>query len=237
MSDQEVKYPPSDVPGVVGKPFRKALSWATKQHAGQHRKGKPDVPYVSHLLGVASLVLEAGGTETEAIAALLHDVIEDTKVADEEIRRRFGPRVVEIVRACTDDLVKPGDDPEQPDLEETTERGAGDWHQRKTTYLDKLGHDDDPSVLRVSGADKLHNARAIVADLRAEAPAWKPFNAPPLDQLWYYTSLRDTFGDRLPRHLGAEFRAAVDDIVALTNLEVETAAWREAHPGAGPYDD
>ena len=135
MSDREVKYPPSAVAGVVGKPFRKALSWAAKQHDGQHRKAKPDVPYVSHLLGVAAFVLEAGGTETEAIAALLHDVIEDTKVPNEEIRRRFGPRVVEIVRACTDDLVTPGDDPEQPDQSKTIERGAGDWHQRKTTYL------------------------------------------------------------------------------------------------------
>lgn len=237
MSEHEVRYPPSDVPGEVGKPFRKALGWATKQHDGQHRKGKPDVPYVSHLLGVAAIVLEAGGTETEAIAALLHDVIEDTRVPDEEIRRRFGSRVVEIVRACTDDLVTPGDDPEQPELEGTSERGADDWHERKTIYLTKLSHDDDSSILLVSGADKLHNARAIVADLRAEAPAWTPFNAPPLDQLRYYKSLRDVLCERLPRHLGAEFRAAVDEIVELTNLEVETAAWREAHPGAGPYDD
>ncbi len=237
MSDREVKYPPSDVAGVAGQPFRKALSWAAKQHDGQHRKGKPEVPYVSHLLGVASLVLEAGGTETEAVAALLHDVIEDTKVPDDEIRRRFGPRVVQIVRACTDDLVAPGDDPEQPDGPPTTPRGAGDWHERKSVYLEKLRHEEDASILLVSGADKLHNARAMVADLRAEAPAWTPFNAPPLDQLWYYTSLRDMLCERLPRHLGAELRAAVDDIVALTNLEVETAGWREAHPEAGPYDD
>ena len=235
MSDREVKYPPSAVPGVVGKPFRKALSWAAKQHDGQHRKAKPDVPYVSHLLGVASLVLEAGGTETEAIAALLHDVIEDAEVTDDEIRRRFGPRVLEIVRACTDDLVTPGDDP--PDIVGKTERGAGDWHQRKSIYLDTLRHEDDPSILLVSGADKLHNARAMVADLRAEAPAWTQFNAPPRDQLWYYTSLRDVLSERLPRHLGAEFRVAVDDIVELTNLEVETAAWRAAHPEAGPYVD
>ena len=187
------------MPGEVGKPFRKALSWATKQHAGQQRKGKPDVPYVSHLLGVAALVLEAGGTETEAIAALLHDVIEDTKVPDDEIRRRFGPRVVEIVRACTDDLVAPGDDPEQPDCLRRSERGAGDWHERKTTYLEKLATRTTRASLLVSGADKLHNARAMVADLRADAPAWTPFNAPPPDQLWYYTSLRDVLCDRLPR--------------------------------------
>ena len=230
MSEHDVKYPPSDVPGELGKPFRKALGWATKQHAGQHRKAKPDVPYVSHLLGVASLVLEAGGTETEAIAALLHDVIEDTQVPDDEIRGRFGPRVVQIVRACTDDLVAPGDDPEQPDGPPALPRGAGDWHERKTTYIDKLRHEEDRSVLLVSGADKLHNARAIVADLRAEPPAWTPFNAPPLDQLSYYTSLRDALCERLPRHLGRELRCAVDEIVLLTNLEVESAAWHEAHP-------
>ncbi len=235
MSRGGVEYAPSDEPGVVGKPFRKALGWAAKLHAGQHRKGKPAVPYVSHLLGVAAIALEAGATETEAIAALLHDAIEDQRVPDQEIRRRFGPRVLEIVRACTDDLVAPGDDPEQAD-DVSPHRTAADWVARKAAYVDHLGAVDDPSILLVTAADKLHNARAIIDDLRTSPPAWTPFNASPVHQLEYYDRLRKVLGGRIPGPLDRELRAAVDEMALLTNVEVETAAWREAHPDLGPYD-
>jgi (p)ppGpp synthase/HD superfamily hydrolase len=236
MSDHGVKYPPSDEPGVVGKPFRKALAWAARLHETQHRKGKPSVPYVSHLLGVTAIVLEAGGTETEAIAALLHDAIEDQQVPEAEIRRRFGSRVVEIVLGCTDDLVAPGDDPEQAD-DVTPRRTAENWAARKAVYLDHLATVDDESILLVTGADKLHNARSIVDDLRTSAPAWSAFNAAPVSQLEYYASLRRVLVHRLPDPLGRELRAAVDEMALLTNVEVETAAWRDAHPELGPYDD
>ncbi len=236
MTEQGVKYPPSDEPGRMGKPFRKALAWAAELHERQHRKGKPQVPYVSHLLAVTAIVLEAGGTETEAISALLHDAIEDQQVTDVEISRRFGPRVVEIVHGCTDDLVAPGDDPEQAD-DMTPHRTAENWAARKAAYLDHLATVEDQSVLLVAGADKLHNARSIVDDLRTSPPAWTPFNAAPVNQLEYYASVRRTLGRRLPEPLGRELRAAVDEIVLLTNVEVETAAWREAHPEFGPYDD
>lgn len=236
MNDHGVKYPPSGEPGVVGKPLRKALSWAATLHAAQHRKGKPTVPYISHLLGVTAIVLETGGTETEAVAALLHDAIEDQRVPDEEIRRRFGSRVVEIVQACTDDLVAPGDDPEQAD-DVTPHRTAESWAARKAAYLDHLATIEDESVLLVTGADKLHNARAIVDDLRSSAPAWTAFNAAPVQQLEYYASLRKVLVHRLPEPLGRELRAAVDEMALLTNVEVETAAWRDAHPEMGPYSD
>jgi len=236
VSRHEVKHPPSDEPGVIGKPFRKALAWATEVHQGQHRKGKPQVPYVSHLLGVTTIVLEAGGTETEAIAALLHDAIEDHQVPDEEIRRRFGPRVLGIVLACTDDLVAPGDDPDQADAA-GPRRTAADWAARKAAYLDHLAVVDDASTLLVTVADKLHNARTIVDDLRTAPPAWTAFNAPPEQQLGYYRRLRAVLAGRIPEPLEREFGAAVDEMTRLTDLEVETAAWRDAHPGQGPDDD
>jgi (p)ppGpp synthase/HD superfamily hydrolase len=236
MRAHEVKYEPLDAPGVLGKAFRKALGWSAKLHAGQHRRAKSEVPYVSHLLGVTAIVLEAGGTETEAIAALLHDAIEDHRVPDEEIRRRFGSRVVEIVRGCTDDLVAPGDDPEAAEAV-TPHRTAANWVARKTAYLDHLGSIDDGSTLLVAGADKLHNARAIVDDLRTNPPAWTPFNAPPVLQLEYYDGLRKVLAGRIPERLHRELRAAVAEMALLTNVEVETAAWRDAHPEMGPFDD
>ena len=236
MGHHEVKHSPSDEPGEVGKPFRKALAWAAELHEDQHRKGKPHVPYVSHLLGVTAIVLEAGGSETEAIAALLHDAIEDQEVPDEEIRRRFGPRVVEIVRACTDDLVAPGDDPEQAD-DVTPRRTATNWAARKAAYLDHLAGLDDPSTLLVTAADKLHNAPAIVDDLRTAPPAWTPFNASPVQQVEYYDRLRKVLAGRIPAAFDRELGATVDEMARLTNVEVETAAWRDAHPELGPYDD
>ena len=236
MGKHEVKHPPSDVPGVVGKPFRKALAWAAELHQDQHRKGKPGVPYVSHLLGVTAIVLETGGSETEAIAALLHDSIEDHQVPDEEIRRRFGLRVLEIVRACTDDLVAPGDDPEQAD-DVTPPRTAANWAARKAAYLDHLAAVEDQSTLLVTAADKLHNARAIVDDLRTAPPAWAAFNASPVQQLEYYDRLREVLAGRIPPALDHEFAAAVREMAGLTNVEVETAAWRAARPDLGPWDD
>jgi (p)ppGpp synthase/HD superfamily hydrolase len=235
MGDHDVKYPPADEPGVLGKPFRKALGWAAKLHEQQHRKGKPQVPYVSHLLAVTAIVLEASGTETEAIAALLHDAIEDQDVSDDDIRRRFGPRVVEIVRGCTDGLVAPGDDPEQPDFV-ASERSADNWAARKAAYLDHLAELDDPNTLLVTAADKLHNARSIVDDLRTAPPAWTRFNGPPVQQLEYYAGVRKVLAGRIPAPLDRELRAAVDEMALLTNVEVETAAWRDAHPDLGPYD-
>src|SRR4051794_28388112 len=182
--------PPADEPGRLGEPFRAAVAWAAELHRDQHRKGKPDVPYLSHLLGVASLVLEAAGTETEAIAALLHDSIEDQGVTVHEIVERFGDRVARIVLACTDDVT--GDD--QPEPAPIAPRGVANWHVRKEQYLAPLGTEHDAGVLRVSLADKLHNARALLADVRADAETWERFNAEPAAQLWYYRSLVAAFG-------------------------------------------
>ena len=212
-------------PAVLGPAFSDAVQWVSQAHATQTRKGKPTVPYVAHLLGVAALVLEAGGTETEAVAALLHDSIEDAGASIEKIEARFGPKVAAIVVACTDDLTL-GDDNAA-----AAPRGKGDWHARKQAYVEHVRAETDVSVLTVAAADKLNNAHAIIADLRATPGAWARFNAPPDDQLWYYRSLRDAFGPDTPEFLSRELRAAVDEIERLTDLDAETAAWHAAQEG------
>ena len=159
--------------------FQDALVYATRLHAAQLRKGT-QIPYVSHLLAVASLVLEHGGNEDEAIAALLHDAAEDQggQATLDEIRRRFGDNVAQIVDGCTDTTVTP----------------KPPWKERKEKYLAHLP-EASPSVLLVSLADKLHNAGAILFDYRVLGDAlWSHFNATSKqDVLWYYRSLVKTF--------------------------------------------
>lgn len=227
MTESPMLTPEAGVPAVLGSAFWDAVQWASELHAQQIRKGKPTVPYMVHLLGVAALVLEAGGTETEAVAALLHDSIEDAGTSADEIEARFGTKVAAIVVACTDDLAATSDDAA------VAPRGKGDWHARKQAYLEHLRAETDPSVLAVAAADKLNNAHAIVADIRAAAGpgAWARFNAPPEDQLGYYRSLCAAFGSDTPEFLSRELRAAVDEIVRLTDLDAETAAWHAAQEG------
>ena len=140
--------------------FEDALQYATKLHARQTRKGTT-IPYVSHLLAVTAIVLEDGGSEDEAIAALLHDSVEDQggDPTRQEIPRRFGEKVAAILEGCADaDVV-----PKPP------------WLERKKTHLEHLRH-ATPEVIRISAADKLHNARAVLADFR------QPFRSHPLGQ-------------------------------------------------------
>jgi GTP pyrophosphokinase len=158
--------------------FEEALVFATRLHREQVRKGTT-IPYISHLLGVASIVLEHGGNEDEAIAALLHDAIEDQGGAStrEEIRRRFGHTVVAIVDDCTDaDVI-----PKPP------------WRMRKEAYIAHIAH-ATPSVRLVSAADKLHNARAILTDYRILGNAlWRRFHGGKEGTLWYYRALVNAF--------------------------------------------
>ena len=144
--------------------FEEAFSYATRLHAGQYRKDTT-VPYVAHLLGVASLVLEGGGDEDQAIAALLHDAVEDQggKATLEEIRRRFGETVAAIVEGCTDAMTIP----------------KPPWRERKEAYIVHLRTASAPQRL-VSAADKLHNARAILADYRALVEAFCAAGPTPL---------------------------------------------------------
>ncbi len=145
------------------------------------------IPYVSHLFAVCSLVLEDDGTEDEAIASLLHDGPEDQggEAVLDEIRARFGVEVAAIVAGLSDAMPSPGE-------------AKPPWRSRKEGYLRHL-HEASPSVLRVSLADKLHNARSILVDLRADGEAvWDRFNSGRAEQAWYYGELLGIFERRLP---------------------------------------
>ena len=183
---------------VLGEQFAHAVRYAAELHHDQRRKAT-NIPYMSHLLGTAALVLDQGGDEDEAIAALLHDALEDQwqRTSEEEIRSRFGDKVTRIVVACSDSL---GGEKRE-------------WKPRKEDYLAHLDQ-QPPEVLRVSLADKLHNARAIVADLRVEgASLWDRFTDDPRQQAWYYTSLAQTYRRRLDSPLVTEFEAVVAELV------------------------
>ena len=158
--------------------FEDALVYATRLHARQKRKGTA-TPYVSHLLSVTALVIEDGGDEDEAIAALLHDAVEDQGGAAtrEAIRQRFGERVAAIVDGCTDTDVHP----------------KPPWRARKEKYVEHVRH-APAAVRRVSVADKLHNARSLLADLRRDGPAtFKRFTGGRDGTLWYYRALADVY--------------------------------------------
>lgn len=159
---------------VLSTRFEQAMTYASIVHAGQVRKGTA-VPYLSHLLAVAALVLEHGGTEDEAIAALLHDAVEDAggRPRLEDIQLRFGDRVADIVLGCTDAEVCP----------------KPPWRARKEAYIAHL-QDASESARLVSCCDKLHNSRTIVADLRIHGEdVWKKFTGKRDGTLWYYTTL------------------------------------------------
>jgi (p)ppGpp synthase/HD superfamily hydrolase len=188
--------------------FEAALTYATHLHRDQTRKGT-DIPYVGHLLGVASLVIEDGGSEDEAIAGLLHDAVEDQGGAPrlEDIRTRFGEGVAAIVAGCTD--------------ADTTPKPP--WRQRKEAYLAHL-REATADVLRVSAADKLHNARAILADYRALGEAlWPRFSEGRDEILWYYRSLVAIFLERGPARLAGELARAVAELNRLTDESAASA--------------
>ncbi len=181
---------------AVGKRFREALVWAAELHEDQKRKGG-DVPYVSHLIGVASIVLEHGGDEDQAIGALLHDALEDQahKMSPNEIRARFGDRVEAIVEACTD-----GNPEEQRD------RDPARWRVRKQIYIDQVATKPADALL-VSMADKLYNARAILEDFREIGDKlWPRFTAGRVGNLWYYRALLTAFKARLEDRPGGGIR-------------------------------
>jgi len=167
-----------DYPGVLlTNRYIKAISYANKHHKKQARK-QTNIPYISHCLAVSSLVLEAGGDEDQTIAGLLHDVAEDCGGEPRlvEINNLFGERVEKIVRGCSDSLT------ESPEVK-------APWKVRKVEHLKKLKQ-SDPDILLVTGADKTHNARAIVTDLQIIGDeVWNRFNAPKSDIIWYYESV------------------------------------------------
>jgi (p)ppGpp synthase/HD superfamily hydrolase len=177
--------------------FDDALVFASDAHRTHTRKAT-GVPYVSHLLAVASIALEAGADEDVAIAALLHDSVEDRGVSLEQLRTRFGDTVASIVAEVT----------------ETSEHPKPPWRPRKEAYLAHL-ETASPGALVVSAADKLHNVRTMVAELLAAGPSlWSRFRAGPDEQVWFHRAVADVIARRLPGPLADALAATVDDLAA-----------------------
>ena len=196
--------PKGNRPPKLGPRFMRAIQFAAKKHAGQTRKAST-VPYVAHLMGVASLVLEAGGDEDLAIAALLHDVVEDCGGVPmlKEVHRRFGKRVAEVVDGCTDayEIPKPP------------------WRERKESYIRRLKKESADTRL-VSAADKLNNIRSILSDYRSVGESvWARFNGGREGTLWYYRTLRDEFLRRNKNRITRDFDLALRELESLTDAQ------------------
>jgi (p)ppGpp synthase/HD superfamily hydrolase len=210
-----VGEPQTDRP-ILGPRYADAFLLAAEVHAHQVRKGS-EVPYLAHLMAVSALVLDFGGDEDCAIAALLHDTVEDSDdgwAVERRIRQQFGDRVADIVLHCSDAIAVPGARKEA-------------WHPRKQRYIDELETADHDALL-VSACDKLHNARAVLGDLRLHGSViWERFSTRSgPDQIWYYTTLADLFSRRLPGPLADELHRVVDKLV---ELEIVTRSVSREH--------
>lgn len=180
--------------------FAGALTYANELHAGQVRKAS-ETPYIAHLLAVTAIVLEHGGGEDEAIAALLHDAVEDQGGATTraDISRRFGESVAVIVDGCTDTDVEP----------------KPPWRERKEAFLRSLAT-ASPEVRLVVAADKLHNARSVVADYRRLGEAvWDRFRGGRAGTLWYYRAVTEALRDGAPSPLVDELDRTVTELERL----------------------
>src|SRR5229473_8078298 len=198
----------------LGPRFLRAFQFAADKHAGQTRKASA-IPYIAHLMGVASLVLEFGGDEDLAIAALLHDVVEDCGGAPmlKEVRRRFGSRGAKIVDGCTDSDTYP----------------KPPWRERKETYIQHLKIADEDTRL-VSAADKLNNVRSILSDYREVGEAvWERFAGGREGTLWYYRTLLQEFLRHKPSRLVREFGLAVRQLEATASQNSVSDSGRWTH--------
>ena len=180
--------------------FGEAAVYAASAHAGQLRKGTA-IPYVSHVLEVAAIVVAHGGDEDQAIAGLLHDVPEDAggRASLDDIRRRFGDRVADMVDGCTD----------------TYEHPKPPWRARKEAYISRIPAHSAATRL-VSAADKVANVRAIIDDYRVMGDAlWTRFAGGP-DSIWYYRSVAEAFRTTEQTALTTKLEGLVAELVALT---------------------
>jgi GTP pyrophosphokinase len=196
---------------ILTERFTRAVDYARTLHT-ETRKGTK-IPYMAHLLGVASLVMgEAGGavpvTEDMVIAAILHDTVEDHggKPRLDDVEKIFGPHVARMVEGLSDTLAEDHDKKEG-------------WEERKNAYLARLQSEPE-EVLVISAADKLYNAKSILDDLKVIGPAvWDRFKRGPKDQLWYFHSLLEIFESRLNNRTVAELKRVVDEISYLVATE------------------
>ena len=186
--------------------FAEALAYAAELHNGQVRKGS-GVPYISHLLAVTALVLETGADEDEAIAALLHDAVEDQGGPEtrEEIRRRFGDRVTAIVDGCSD----------------TDQTPKPPWKERKLAYIRHI-RQAEPAVLLVSSADKLHNTRSTLEEYcEIGEELWQRFHGGREGTLWYYRAVADAIREAGGTPLSEQLELAVAELERVTSANVK----------------
>ena len=196
---------------ILTERFDAALAYASAAHREQVRKGS-QIPYVSPLLGVASIALENGADDDQAIAALLHDAVEDQGGIKrlEDLCARFGERVANMVADCTDDL----EGAKTAVL--TPSEKKREWRERKKRYIASLS-EKPPASLEVSLADKIHNAAAINTDLRASGEeVWSRFTGGKVGTLWYYSALADAFGRIIPGRATERFCREVDEMKELS---------------------
>ena len=210
--------------GSEPRPFLKwrfgvAMQMAFGFHFEQFRK-RTSIPYIAHLMGVCALVLEAGGDEDQAVAALLHDAVEDQGGLPtlETIRQVFGERVARAVESCSDSTAsKPG--MKLP------------WRERKEKYLAHLRSADGDALI-VAAADKLHNVRAVLSDYRVLGDnVWKKFNAPCEDQLWFYREMAEVLrSTSAPKVLVDELGRVINELERLINAPTRNTATGDVRP-------
>jgi (p)ppGpp synthase/HD superfamily hydrolase len=184
--------------------FEEAFALANRLHQGHVRKAS-EIPYISHLLSVTALVLQDGGDEDEAIAALLHDAVEDQ--GGEQtlalIREKFGDRVAEIVYACSDAFTIP----------------KPPWQERKEEHIKRLTS-ASPSTCRVMLADKLHNARAILREFREKGEkAWELSKGGKEGMLWYFHTIHEVLGETNKGYLWQELGRVIEELERLAGVE------------------
>lgn len=197
----------------LGSAFEKALVYATRLHARQKKKGNGQ-PYIGHLLGVTALVIANGGSEDEAVAALLHDAVEDQGGLPtlRAIRRRFGRRIADIVESCSDSLTTP----------------KPPWKERKAKYVARVRH-ATPAVRLVTAADKLDNVRMIITDLRQEGDqVWSRFTGGKEGSLWYYRAMFETLKEAGSTPLVEELGRAVAEMERLAVRPPRRRLWKGA---------
>ena len=203
---------------TLSRRFQEALAFAAELHAGQRRK-LSGVPYLGHLLCVTGIVLAYGGNEDEAIAALLHDAIEDQggAAAREEIRRRFGDAAVAIVDGCSD----------------TDQSPKPPWRERKEAYLALL-ETASRSVRLVSAADKLDNIRSLTASYRQDGEAiWRHFGGRREGTVWYYCGVVERLKLHEPCPLAEELERAVEEFLAVLSARNQALAEKRSETASG----
>jgi (p)ppGpp synthase/HD superfamily hydrolase len=214
---------------MTNEPLLKATELAWRWHGTQTRKGKT-APYMSHLLQVQGLVLEHGGSDEQAIAALLHDALEDAESPAErshretEIETRFGSQVLRIVLVCTDTTVHEAGE------------NKGPWRDRKERYLAQLAAAAKDSLL-VAACDKRHNLGDLIGDLHQEGiSTFARFNAGPAEQLWYFETLDSIFSTRIPDRLAIDLSMLVKELRSLIPASVAPDAKSKHETARSPHE-